>query len=122
MYILNRNNEPVKVSPVAAARWRQENEDRWRVAYTDITAIPQVGALALLLGGDAWVSTVLLMSAHGAAADREGVVRPIVFETLVSAPGSDHDGEMRRYTTWDDALSGHSKTVAAILRDLGVER
>ena len=50
------------------------------------------------------VSTVFLGLDHSF-----GHGPPMVFETLVF--GGEHDGEMSRYSTWEQAVNGHFETV-----------
>ena len=38
--------------------------------------------------------------------------KPLLFETLVF--GGELDGEMDRYSTWDEALNGHEKMVERV--------
>lgn len=69
------------------------------------------------------VSTVFLGLDHG-----DGHETPILFETLVF--GGDNDGYMLRYTSWDDAISGHQEVCNLVdkvsikrnnsLNDLGI--
>ncbi len=54
--------------------------------------------------GESEVSTVFLGLDHGSS---DG--SPMLFETLVF--GSEHDGEMERYTTWDEAVAGHAAMI-----------
>jgi hypothetical protein len=63
--------------------------------------------------GDAEVSTVFIGLDHGF-----GEGPPLIFESLIF--GGVHDGEMDRYSTWEDAEAGHAKLVA-MLSDNGVE-
>lgn len=71
-------------SPTAGAGWA-------RVAHTEI--------------GNVRVSTVFLGLDHSFT---EGGP-PVLFETLVF--GGEHDEEMSRYTTWEDAEQGHMETI-----------
>jgi hypothetical protein len=40
---------------------------------------------------------------------------PLIFETMIF--GGDRDGEMERYSTWDDAIAGHNKFVQELAFD-----
>ena len=40
---------------------------------------------------------------------------PLIFETLVF--GGDLDGEMRRYSTWEEAENGHKKMCASAIKN-----
>lgn len=58
------------------------------------------------------VSTVFLGTDHSF-----GVGPPLLFETLVF--GGDLDGEMGRYTTWDEAWKGHQTMVSRVMQCAG---
>ena len=60
--------------------------------------------------GDVLVSTVFLGLNH-----RFGDGPPLLFETLVF--GGPLDGEMDRYSTWDEAVAGHNAIVARVQQD-----
>lgn len=90
-YILNEANEAISIDDVLGwARWFEANRERRRVERTDL--------------GDAEVSTVFLGSNHNLY---DGP--PEIFETLVF--GGPLDQEMERYSTWDEAVSGHAAMV-----------
>lgn len=55
--------------------------------------------------GDVSVSTVFLGLDHGFSFSHAETGPPIVFETLVF--GGEHDGDMTRCSTWDEAVKGH---------------
>jgi hypothetical protein len=57
--------------------------------------------------GDAEVSTVFLGLDH-----QFGDGSPLLFETLVF--GGRLDGEMERYSTWDEAVAGHRRMVERV--------
>jgi hypothetical protein len=59
--------------------------------------------------GDVEVSTVFLGLDHA-----WGYGPPLLFETLIF--GGPYDGEMDRYSTWDEATAGHERFVAALRR------
>lgn len=59
--------------------------------------------------GDIEISTVFMPLNH---AFDDGP--PLVFETMIF--GGDLDGEMWRYSTWDEAAAGHAKAVNAAKR------
>ena len=40
---------------------------------------------------------------------------PILFETMVF--GGEHDQEMERYATWDEAVAGHDIMVQKVVSD-----
>jgi len=55
--------------------------------------------------GDIEISTVFLCIDHNYTNNGP----PVLFETMVF--GGEFDGECRRYSSWDEALSGHEKWV-----------
>ena len=57
--------------------------------------------------GDSVVSTVFVGVAH-----RFGDKLPLVFETLVF--GGSLSNEMDRYSTWDEAVSGHNTMIKRV--------
>jgi hypothetical protein len=57
--------------------------------------------------GDANISTVFLGVDH-----RFGDGPPLIFETMIF--GGPLDGEMWRYSTWDDAETGHQMAVKRV--------
>jgi hypothetical protein len=57
--------------------------------------------------GDVRISTVFLGLDHSF-----GGGRPLIFETLVF--GGPLDGEMERYSTWDEAEAGHKQMAKRI--------
>lgn len=96
-YILN-GKEPVLASDTLEwARWF-ENADSRRVASDRVCE-------------EAEVSTVFLGLDHG-----YGEGAPLLFETLVF--GGALDGEMERYSTWDEAERGHQAMVERVRREL----
>ena len=58
--------------------------------------------------GEANVSTVFLGLDH-----QFGDGPPLLFETLIF--GGERDGDMWRYSTWDEAEAGHDKVVAELM-------
>ena len=57
---------------------------------------------------DVRVSTVFLGLDH----NHSGTGKPLLFETMVF--GGEHDEDMDRYSTWDEAVAGHKKMVKKI--------
>jgi hypothetical protein len=53
------------------------------------------------------VSTVFLGVNH-----RHGEGPPLIFESMVF--GGEHDGEQRRYSTWEEAEKGHAELVSMV--------
>lgn len=64
--------------------------------------------------GEVEVSTVFLGFSHG-----HDKGKPILFETLVF--GGEHDGYMLRYTSWDEAISGHEE-VCRMINKVAIDR
>lgn len=96
-YILD-GKTPVTCKDVLTwARWFEKNNKRRRVACTRMW--PNV-----------LVSTVFLGLDHNFG--DSGL--PLLFETMVF--GGALDGEQERYSTWDEALSGHYKIVWAVAK------
>lgn len=88
-YILDADGKPVLCEDLMTwSKWF-ETADR-NIAKTEI--------------GDVSISTVFLGLNHSF---NDGP--PIVFETMVF--GGEHDGEMQRYVTKEQALAGHDKMV-----------
>ncbi len=90
-YILEGGNPVPCGSLMEWGNW-MEKADR-HVALTEI--------------GDVKVSTVFLGLDHSF-----GGPTPILFETLVF--GGEHDGDMNRYATREDAEQGHAQMVAKV--------
>lgn len=93
-YVLNADNQPVPEPDMM--RWAQwfEHANR-RVDYTQITSVLTV-------------STVFLGVDHR----HFGKGPPVLYETMVFGDADDTDhGEDRRYSTWDDAATGHAMVV-----------
>lgn len=63
---------------------------------------------------DQLVSTVFLGLDHSYNGPR-----PILFETMIF--NGPHDGFMRRYSTYDEALAGHNKVVEVLKLNLNPE-
>lgn len=87
-YILE-GHEPVPADLMTWARWF-ENATNRRVAETHV--------------GDMRISTVFLGLDHNFAGGP-----PLLFESLVF--DGTLDGEMERYTTWEEAEEGHTRLV-----------
>lgn len=91
-YILNKDHTYRKASVVEYCQWDTdyEPESKKRVAMYE--------------SQDFTISTVFLGLDHSG-----GVGNPIVFETLVM--GGDLDGNMNRYSTWEEAVEGHNRMI-----------
>jgi hypothetical protein len=95
-YILDNNHKPVSKPVLEAAKWMENNPNRKRVAYDDLTD---------LNGDDVRVSTVFLGLDHGWNSKT-----PVLWETMIF--GGIHDqGYQERYTSYQDALEGHQKAI-----------
>ncbi len=86
------NRKPVPCKSLLEAGFEDDFEKTRRVAFTKIGAVE--------------VSTVFLSINH-----QYGKGPPILFETHVF--GGALDGETNRYSTWEEAVAGHKKMVAA---------
>jgi hypothetical protein len=90
-YILDHERRPVRVDDALTwGRWLQEVEDN-HVAHEEI--------------GDTRVSTIFLGLDHR----HSGNGPPMLFETMIF--GGMLDGTRWRYSTWDDAETGHAMAV-----------
>jgi hypothetical protein len=91
-YILDDENNIIKCDMLTWARWLAENENRRIVNWTQITS-------------EILVSTVFLGLDHRLY----GKGPPILFETMIfGGPLNEH---MWRYSSWDDAQTGHAAAV-----------
>jgi hypothetical protein len=91
MYILDGKTPVREPDIVAWGRWKATNNAE-RVALTEQDGVT--------------ISTVFLGIDHNFF----GGGAPILFETMVF--GGPMDGDMRRYSTWDEAELGHAAIVA----------
>jgi hypothetical protein len=93
LYILDDDRRVIRAADVVQwARWL-ENMGNRRVDFDVI--------------GNKEVSTVFLGIDHRFG----GRGPPLVFETMVFGVGDPMDGECNRYSSWDDAMTGHAATV-----------
>lgn len=91
-YILDSENRLVKVASMLEwAAWAAARGD-WHVKYTDL--------------GDAHVSTIFVGMNHRLF----GAGPPLVFETMVLSDDDALRGQWR-YSSWDDAITGHDTAV-----------
>jgi hypothetical protein len=71
--------------------------------------------VALDTVGGYHVSTVFLGLDHNLFGDGP----PLLFETMVfHLAGGGEDLDMERYTTWDEAVAGHARIVAALRAEI----
>ena len=86
-YILD-GHTPVRCDDIMAwTQWFEQGDDVRRVGLDEND-------------GGVRVSTVFLGLDHGF-----GRGEPVLFETMVF--GGSHDGDQKRYATWDEAVAGH---------------
>ena len=91
-YILDRQNRVVPVDMLTWAHWLESANKHRQVNRTTISQ-------------DVFVSTVFIGLDHRFSGDGP----PLIFETLIF--GGPLDGEMWRYSSWDDAETGHKAAV-----------
>lgn len=100
MYYLLEGKVPKKVTLtewVNGNRYRDDADDSWRVARTEI--------------GDITISTVFLGLDH----NHDGPP-PLVFETMVF--GGPMNDWCERYSTWEEAEKGHQEVVDKVNQTL----
>ena len=103
-FILNEDKTVTSVGNATEwAAFLESDSDGRRVDRTEVT-------------DDIEVSTVFLGLNH-----QFGDGPPLLFETLVF--GGKLDGEMCRYSTWDQAVSGHLRVVERVkVAELGISK
>lgn len=99
LYILGADNQIIAVDAMTWARWFENMPNR-TVGYTEITS-------------EITVSTVFLGMNHRFSSQGP----PHLFETAVF--GGPHDGDMWRYSSWDDAETGHTIAVKKVRTAIG---
>lgn len=92
-YILDENHNPV----VENNLFRWEN---WFQTANRVVCRTQITK-------DVFVSTIFLGIDHNFSQENS---QPILFETMIF--GGERDGECIRYSTWNEAKTGHEKIVA----------
>jgi hypothetical protein len=95
LYVLNDHGEPVQEPD--HMKWAQ-----WLEQAKRLVAVTKIGCYT--------ISTVFLGADHNF-----GCGRPLLWETCVF--GGEHDGEMERYSTLDDAKKGHDAMVGKLTRE-----
>jgi hypothetical protein len=98
-YILDADNRTVRVDMLTWALWFEETTNRI-VDYTQVTS-------------EITVSTIFIGLDHRFFGDGP----PILFETLVF--GGPLDGQGQRYSSWDDAQTGHRAAVRKARKAIG---
>jgi hypothetical protein len=96
-YILDNNHKPVISTAVESSKWMEDNPNRKRVAYDELTD---------LNGDDVRISTVFLGLDHGWGDS----IRPTLWETMIFGGVNDQNYQ-ERYTSYQDALEGHQKAI-----------
>jgi hypothetical protein len=97
-YILDNNHKPVPAEVLVAANWIEDNLNRKKVGYDELTDIN---------GDDIRVSTVFLGLDHAMPWEKDKT--PILWETMIF--GGEHDQYQERYTSYKDDLEGHQKAI-----------
>lgn len=92
-YILDRDNKPIEADPLVYIDWIHNNPSRKAVKQESI--------------GDVRVSTVFLGLNHS----YEGG-EPVLWETMVFEGSL--DGYQERYTSYEEALTGHEFAVQMV--------
>jgi hypothetical protein len=90
-YILDNNHKPISKPVLEAAKWMEDNPNRKRVAYDELTD---------LNGDEVRVSTVFLGLDHSWNSGK-----PVLWETMIF--GGENDQYQERYKSYEDALEGH---------------
>lgn len=98
-YILDADNHPMETDLLTWGKWFERIENR-TVAWTQITS-------------ETWVSTVFLGLDH----NHFGEGPPILFETMIF--GGPEDEYQWRYSSWDDAETGHKAAVRKAREAIG---
>lgn len=94
VWVIDADHTPREVEWAEYTDWLAKGfEETKRVARTEV--------------GVAAVSTVFLALDHS-----HGDGPPLLFETMVF--GGEHSGACFRYATWDEAVAGHARVVAAL--------
>jgi len=108
-YILDENNNPVPAEILAAARWFEDNRNNGKriVARTEVESGVFSHQLAVL-------STVFLVLDHSFIPDKV-----LLYESLWF--GGPLDGEMRRYSTREEAQAGHNEMLAYFRQKCSVQ-
>jgi hypothetical protein len=103
-YILDGHTVVPEPDLMRWAEWMQANKYRYRRDDPEGMDPCRVGSDWV---GEDWVSTTFLGIDHGWVEDAP----PVVFETMIFIGGEDSE-DCFRYSTWEEALSGHEHVVA----------
>jgi hypothetical protein len=95
-YILDNNHKPIHKPVLESAKWMEDNPNRKRVAYDELTD---------LNGDDVRVSTVFLGLDHS-----YGSGKPVLWETMIFG-GENDQAYQERYASYEQALEGHQKAI-----------
>jgi hypothetical protein len=99
-YILNKDHTITQVDTNQYLEWSKEH----RLGTLKNPGSKVVGSYQSPKN-DYRISTVFLGLDHSFSEDEE----PLLFETLVF--DGELEGEMERYSTWDEAVEGHAKMI-----------
>ena len=106
-YILDNNHKPVVSTGLESSKWMEDNPNRKRVAYDELTD---------LNGDDVRVSTVFLGLDYSVPWDKH--TTPLLWETMIF--GGEYDQSQERYNSYEDAVDGHQKMLNSVKGDSDV--
>lgn len=95
-YILDNNHKPVPVEVLTAANWMEDNPNRKKVGYDELTD---------LNGDDVRVSTMFLGLDHSWNSKT-----PVLWETMIFG-GENDQSYQERYASYEQALEGHQTAI-----------
>ena len=101
-FILNKDKDVIPATALEMAEWRENNHNIVRrTIFTDKS------------GEDCTLSTVFLCIDHGFHDNQE----PLVFETMLFKASSGWEEKFcHRYSTWDQALTGHNQLIDVLIK------
>jgi hypothetical protein len=108
-YILDNNHKPVPAEVLVAAKWIEDNLNRKKVGYDELTDIN---------GDDVRVSTVFLGLDHAMPWEKDKT--PVLWETMIFGGPNDQEYQ-ERYTSYEDAVEGHKVAVQIAINSLKTE-
>lgn len=106
---------PLWPGSIGIQHWRLIAEEPVKCDFLEwALSFGQQRAIARTDIGKAHVSTIFLGIDHGLARflPPEKSYAPVLFETMIF--GGPHDGEMRRYCTYNEALKGHQEMATSV--------
>ena len=98
-YVLDADNRPVEADLMTWAQW-------WETASNRIVDWTQINS-------EVMVSTVFLGLDHRFG----GKGPPLLFETMIFGAGDEAQNDVWRYSSWDDAKTGHAAVVSRLRAD-----